>query len=68
MFHFVLKEIKEDVEESEPYIRRSLDSANELLEDDDLNDEEKEKIRKYITELEIQLKTVYEKANEEEDK
>lgn len=47
---------------------RAVEHANELLQDDDLDDSEKDKIKEYVGELEVKLRDMYTEACEEEDK
>lgn len=62
------QDCREEVEHSEPQIRKALDCANALLDDDDLDKSEKEQIRRYIASLEIDLKAIRKQAKEEEDR
>lgn len=49
-------------------IRDALDHADELLDDEHLDENEKEKIREYISEMRIKLKELHKDAYEEEER
>ena len=47
---------------------RAVEYANELLQDDELDDSEKDEIKKYVEELEAKLHDMYTEACDEEDR
>lgn len=49
-------------------IRDALDHADELLDDEHLDENEKEKIREYISEMRNKLKELHKDAYEEEER
>jgi hypothetical protein len=63
---FAPKECREDIEEHETEIVSALDCANEILHDDNIEDKDKDAIKAYISELEIQLKVLHRQALHDE--
>lgn len=49
-------------------IRDALDHADDLLDDEHLDENEKEKIREYISEMRIKLKELHKDAYDEEER
>ena len=49
-------------------IRDALDHANDLLDDELLHENEKDKIREYISEMRIKLKELHKDAYDEEER
>lgn len=49
-------------------IRESIRLGNDLINDNDVDDVEKERIRSYIGTLEIKLRNIHHQANQEEER
>lgn len=49
-------------------IRESIRLGNDLLEDDEVNEEDKEVIRVYIRSLQVKLKQIQDEADREQER
>ncbi|XP_020912247.1 dystrophin isoform X2 [Exaiptasia diaphana] len=58
----------EEIQGSEPMIRESIRLGNELLDDKNVDEDEKERIRVYIRSLNIKLKTIQDEADQEQQR
>ena len=61
-FDLLLKDCRDDIENFEPEIVKALDCASEILHDPEVDDNQKDDIKAYISELEIQLKALHRQA------
>jgi len=62
------QELQEDIEESKPTLRKAIDYANDLLADEEINEDEKDDIKKYVEHLTTQLRGIRDEAALEEKK
>ncbi|XP_048577507.1 dystrophin isoform X2 [Nematostella vectensis] len=63
-----IQECKDEVDRVDPVVKDALDCANDLLDDEDVSEDEKDEIRRYIATMEIQLLTVRRETQAEQDR